>query len=97
MHSRYRPSSPYGDFLTLFGHVVFGLVVGNLCRRRGLLAILGLVVCVLVVGVFILGVAIGAGCHGCEFLLQVPGTQTGDLRKCRGSSLSVRWSSQAAK
>jgi hypothetical protein len=32
------------DFLALFEHVFFGLVVGNICRRRGLFAILGVMV-----------------------------------------------------
>ena len=69
------------DFLALFEHVFFGLVVGNICRRRGLLAILDVMVCVLVVGVLVLGVAVDAGCHGCEFRLKVPGTQTGSPRR----------------
>jgi hypothetical protein len=30
---------------------------------------------VLVVGVLVLGIAVGARCHGCEFCLPVPGTQ----------------------
>ena len=64
------------DFLALFEHVFFGLVVGNICWRRGLLAILGVMAGVLVVGVLVLGVTAGAGCHGCESCLQVPGTQT---------------------
>ena len=50
-----------GDFLALFEHVCFGLVVGNLFWRRRLLAILGVMVGVLVVGVLVLGVAVGAG------------------------------------
>ena len=53
-----------GDLLTLFEHVIFGLVVGDLGRYRGLLAVLGVVVGVLVVGVLILGIAAGAGNHG---------------------------------
>jgi len=40
-----------------------------------LLAILGIMVRVLVVGVLVLGIAVNAGCHGCEFCLPVPGTQ----------------------
>ena len=75
---KYRPLSvvlAVRDFLALFEHVFFGLVVGNFCGRRGLLAILGVMVGVLVVGVLVLGVAIGAGCHGCESCLPVPGTQ----------------------
>src|SRR6266516_1918871 len=64
------------DLLTLFEHVIFGLVVGNRGRRRGLLAIFGVVVGVLVVGVFILGVAAGAGDHGCESYCQCPGRKT---------------------
>ena len=63
------------DFLALFEHVFFGFVVGNICRRRGLLAILGITVCVLVVCVLVLGVAVDAGCHGCESCFQVSGTQ----------------------
>src|SRR5215467_14547436 len=66
-----------GDLLALFEHVIFGLVVGNPGRHRGLLAIFGVVVRVLVVGVLILGVAAGAGCHGFESCLPVFGTQTG--------------------
>src|SRR5215469_3480467 len=66
------------DLLTLFEHVIFGLIVGNRGRHRGLLAILGVVVRVLVVGVLILGVAVGTGCHGCESCLPVSGMQTGD-------------------
>ena len=73
------------DFLTLFEHVVFGFVVGNPRRRRGLLAILGVTVCVLVVGVLVLGIAVGVRCHGCEFCSPVPGTQTGRLRRCRAA------------
>jgi hypothetical protein len=46
-----------------------------------LLAILHVMVCVLVVGVLVLGVAVDAGCHGCEFRLKVPGTQTGIPRR----------------
>src|SRR5215475_8676981 len=69
-----------GDLLTLFEHVIFGLVVGNPGRHRGLLAVLGVVVGVLVVGVLILGVAAGARNHGCESYLPVPGTQTGGHR-----------------
>jgi hypothetical protein len=30
---------------------------------------------ILVVGVLVLGIAVDAGCHGCEFCLPVPGTQ----------------------
>jgi len=47
----------------LFEHVVDGLVVGNLLRHRRLLAVLGVVVRVLVVGVLVLWVAVEAGCH----------------------------------
>ena len=35
-------------------------LVGDLCRRRGLLAILGVMVRILVVGVFVLGIAVDA-------------------------------------
>ncbi len=59
----------------MFEHVFFGLVVGNIGRRRGLPAILGIVVRVLVVGVLVLGITVDAGCHGCEFRLPLPGTQ----------------------
>jgi hypothetical protein len=31
---------------------------------------------ILVVGVLVLGIAVGAGCHGCESCLPVPRTQT---------------------
>ena len=51
--------------------VCFGLVVGNICWRRGLLTILGVMVGILVVGVLVLGVAVGVGCHGCESCSQV--------------------------
>jgi hypothetical protein len=51
------------NFLALFEHVCFGLVVGNIYWRRGLLTILGVMVGIFVVGVLVLGVAIGAGCH----------------------------------
>ena len=71
------------DFLALFEHVFFGLVVGNFFWRRGLLAILGVMVGVLVVGVLVLGVAVGAGWHGCESCLPVPGTQPSSPRRCR--------------
>src|SRR5262245_6453691 len=64
-----------GDLLTLFEHVIFGLVVGNLTRHRGLVAIFGVVVRVLVVGVLVLWVAVAAGSHGCECCVRVPGTQ----------------------
>jgi hypothetical protein len=64
-----------GDFLTLFGHVISRLAVGNRGRRRGLLAILGVVVGVLVVGVLILRVAAGTGYQGRESCVPVPGTQ----------------------
>src|SRR5215471_16283189 len=47
--------------LTLLEHVAFGLVVGDARRHRGLLAILGVVV-----GVLINRVAVGLGCHACE-------------------------------
>ena len=46
--------------MTLFEHVIFGLVVGDLGRYRGLLVVLG----VLVVGVLILWIAAGPGNHG---------------------------------
>jgi len=71
------------DFLALFEHVCFGFVVGNFCWRRGLLAILGIMVGILVVGVLVLGVAVGTGCHGCECCLQVAGTQTSSPRRYR--------------
>src|SRR6185437_11250557 len=70
------------DFLALFEHVCFGFVVGNFCWRRGLLAILGIMVGILVVGVLVLGVAVGTGCHGCECCLQVAWTQTSSPRWC---------------
>src|SRR5690348_6161217 len=63
------------DLLTLFEHVIFGLVVGNRGGCRGLLAILGVIVGVLVVGVLILGVAVSAGCHGRESSVPVSGMQ----------------------
>jgi hypothetical protein len=63
------------DFLALLEPVFFGLVIGNFCGRRGLLAILRVMVGVFVVGVLLLGVGVGAGCHGCESCLPVPGTQ----------------------
>jgi carbonic anhydrase/acetyltransferase-like protein (isoleucine patch superfamily) len=69
------------DFLALFEHVFFGLVVGNAGWRRGLVAILDVMIGILVVGVLVLGVAVGAGCHGCESCSKVPGTQTGSLRR----------------
>jgi hypothetical protein len=50
--------------LALFEHVVFGLVVGDLSRHRGLLAVFGVVVGVLVVGVLVLGIAAGARNNG---------------------------------
>src|SRR5215475_15616362 len=61
------------DFLALFEHVFFRLVVGDAGWRRGLLAILGVVVGILVVGVLVLGVVVGAGCHGCEATRGWPG------------------------
>src|SRR5262245_37527937 len=64
-----------GDLLTLFERVSFGRVVGNLARHRGLVAIFGVVVRVLVVGVLVLWVAVAAGSHGCECCVRVPGTQ----------------------
>src|SRR5262249_7079987 len=81
-----------GDLLTLFEHVIFGLVVGNRGRHRGLLAILGVVVGVLVVGVLVLGFAPGAGAHGCESYLPVPGTQSSWPLDCRNCGL---WSKLA--
>jgi hypothetical protein len=71
------------DFLALFEHVFFGLVVGNFFWRGGLLTILGVVVGVFVVGVLVLGVAVDAGWHACESCLQVPATQTSSPRRCR--------------
>jgi hypothetical protein len=65
------------DFLALFEHVFFGLLVGNTGRRGGLPAILGVMVRVLVVGVLVFGIAVSARCHGCEFCWSVPGTQPG--------------------
>jgi len=59
----------------LFEHVFFGLLVGNIGWRRGLPAILGIMVRVLVVGVLVLGIAVDAGGHGCESRLPLPGTQ----------------------
>jgi hypothetical protein len=59
-----------GDLLTLFGHVISRLAVGNRGRRRALLAILGVVV-----GLLILRVAAGTGYQGRESCVPVPGTQ----------------------
>ncbi|HEY0998736.1 MAG TPA: hypothetical protein VGD83_03780 [Streptosporangiaceae bacterium] len=59
----------------MFEHVFFGLLIGNTGRRRGLPAILGIVIRVLVVGILVLGIAVDTGCHGCEFCLPVPRTQ----------------------
>jgi hypothetical protein len=63
------------DFLALFEHVFFRLFVGNTGWCRGLPAILGVMVRVLVVGVLVLGIAVDARCHGCEFCWPAPGTQ----------------------
>src|SRR6266566_2707770 len=70
------------DLLTLFEHVIFRLVVGNRGRCRRLLAVLGVVV-----GVLILGVAAGARCHGCEFCVPVSGTQNRWSSQASGSPL----------
>ena len=66
-----------GHFLTLLEHIVFGLVVRDFCRCRRLLPILGVVIRVFVVGVLVLRVAVGVGCHGCESCRTVTGTQSG--------------------
>jgi hypothetical protein len=60
------------DFLPLLEHVGFGFFIGNLVWRRGLLAILGVVVRVLVAGVLVFGVAVEARCHG--FIVPYPRT-----------------------
>src|SRR5437667_10089971 len=64
------------DLLTLSEHGIFALVVGNRGRRRGLLAILGVVVGVLVVRVFILGVPARSAVHRCEASSQCPRRKT---------------------
>src|SRR5262249_20091431 len=58
--------------MTLFEHVIFGLVVGDLGRYRGLLVVLGVVVGVLVVGVLILWIAAGPGYDGWVFPAGAP-------------------------
>ena len=78
------------NFLPLFEHVFFWLVVGNICWRRGLLTILSVMVRILVVGVLVLRVAVGTGCHGRESCVQLPGTQTSSPRRWPGR-LRLAW------
>jgi len=59
----------------LFEHVFFGFLGGNIGCRRRLPAMLGIMVGLVVVGVLVLGIAVDAGCHGCESRLPLPGTQ----------------------
>jgi hypothetical protein len=63
------------NLLTLFEHVIFGLVIGDRGRLRRLFTILGIVV-----GVLILRVAAGAGCHGCESCAPVSWRNAGGHR-----------------
>jgi len=81
---------PVRDLLTLFEHVIFGLVVGNPGRRRGLLAILRAVAGVLVVDVLILG-----GCCRC-WASWLRGLRAG-ARDARQVIIVDVWQSAAAR